>query len=106
VDRIGAKKRVVFGDSKGDEFDDVGMFTFGPRARPDGLRRPAGPEALRRWPEDGGAPDYDEIWALTFENQARSVAFDARDGNDFWRISMKVDYPSARDNPGKPGRRS
>ena len=32
--------------------------------------------------------DFDEVWALRFENHDRTVSFDARDGNDFWRILM------------------
>ena len=80
----------MFGDSKGDEFDDVLMFTFG--ERPDRMAY-AGRRSQKYCVVAGGrrSQDYDEIWAPTFENQARSVGFNARDGNDFWRVTMTLE---------------
>ena len=88
VDRIGSKKRLVIGDAKGDEFDDLRMFTFS------GVR-PAyvGRRNQKLCVVAGGlrSQDFDEVWALEFQNGGKSVAFDARDGNDLWRVTMNLE---------------
>jgi hypothetical protein len=90
VDRNGAKKRLVFGETKGDEFDDVLTFTF--CGRPDRMAY-VGRHARKFCVVAGGrrSQDYDEVWSPVFENQDRSLSFNARDGNDFWRVTMTLE---------------
>jgi hypothetical protein len=89
VERLGSKKRLVFDDAKGADFDGLWMFTFSPSC--DRLAY-VGARGKKSCVVVGGleSPDYDEIWALAFAGP-QSLVFNARDGNDVWRVTMKLD---------------
>jgi len=89
VERLGSKKRLVFNDAKGADFNGLWMFTFSPAC--DRLAY-VGARGKKSRVVVGGmeSPDYDEVWALAFES-SQTLTFNARDGNDVWRVTMKLD---------------
>ena len=89
VEKLGAKKRLVFDDAKGAEVDGLWMFTFSPAC--DKLAY-VGVRGKKSSVVVGAleSPDYDEIWALAFDGP-KGLVFNAREGNDVWRVSMKLE---------------